>query len=147
MPESSLPRMENWRFYLTALPCAVLGILGFIRLAAALRAWDFLVELGARPGPLYMAIGGALWGLLGWGAVALLASRPRGDWNRPAVFLMVLLLAMTYWVDVLGFNRSAEMRVNWPFSLIVTAVGLTYLFIMLRLPLWWRARKEAWHGE
>src|SRR5512145_311361 len=142
-----MPRMGQWRLYLTAIPCFVLGAMGWLRFAAALREWNLLIELGARPGPLYMAIGGALWGLLGWGAVVLLFVHPRGGWDRPAVFLAVLAAAILYWIDLLLFTRPAEMLVNWPFALVTTAGGLVYLFLMLRVPLWWRRRKEARHGE
>jgi len=147
MNEPGLLRMGQWRLILIAVPCFVLGGVGWLRLAAALREWDFLTELGANPGPLYMVLGGALWGLLGWGAVALLLLRARRNWNRPAIFLAMLLAAILYWVDFLGFTRPAEMRVNWPFALAVTVAGLAYFFFLLRLPLWWRMRKEAAHGE
>ena len=147
MTESNLPRMGNWRYYLISVPCAALGLVGILRLASAVREWGFLVELGVRPGPLWIAIGGALWGLLGFGAVVLAALRPRGDWNRPAVFLAMLLAAILHWVDFLGFTRPREMLVNWPFGLAVTVLGLVYFFFVLRLPLWWRTRKEAGDGK
>ncbi len=147
MAKSNLPRLGNWRYYLISVPCAALGLVGILRLASAVREWGFLVELGVRPGPLWIAIGGALWCLLGFGAVVLAALRPPGDWNRPAVFLAMLLAAILYWADFLGFTRPAEMRVIWPFALAVTVAGLIYFFFMLRLPLWWRTRKEAAHGE
>lgn len=147
MNEPGLPRMGQWRLTLIAAPCFVLGGVGWLRLVTALREWDFLVELGVQPGPQLMAIGGALWGLLGWGALALLLLRTRGDWNRPAIFLAMLLAAILHWVDFLGFTRPREMLVNWPFGLAVTVLGLVYFFFMLRLPLWWRTRKEAADGE
>jgi hypothetical protein len=123
----------------------VVGLFGWLRFASALREWDYLIELAVRPSPLILAIGGAVWGLLGWGIVALIGVNVPGDWNRPVIFALAKIVALIYWVDVLFFTRPAEMLGNWPYALALTCLTLIYLFFLLQLPLWWRTRKEAVH--
>jgi hypothetical protein len=139
----SLPAIGKWRYFWTGLPCFIVGLFGWLRFAGALHDWYYLVELGVHPSPLTLALGGALWGVLGWAALALIGIRLRGDWNRPLVFLLALAAALAYWVDLLAFTRPAEMLGNLPFALVLTVLLLLYLFILLQLPRWWRSRMEV----
>jgi hypothetical protein len=67
------------------------------------------------------------------------------SWSRPAIFFFGLLAAGLYWIDFLFFTRPAELLTNWPFSLALTILGLAAIYFLLRLPLWWRLRKESAH--
>ena len=101
-----------------------LAVMGFSRLQQSLLDWDILQSLGMRPGPLYAAISGGVWGVLGLGAAVLVFIR--AAWAGPVVCGIALVFAASYWIDFLFLTRAAEMMVNWPFALGLTAAGLLY---------------------
>jgi len=114
----------RWRRVLLAAAFLYLAILGFSRLQQSLLDWDILQSLGMRPGPLYAAISGGVWGVLGLAAAVLAFIRTA--WAGPVVFAITLVFATAYWIDFLFLTRAAEMMVNWPFALGLTIVGLLY---------------------
>lgn len=112
------------RRFVLAAGFAYLAVQGWLRLHQAVLSWDLLVELGAWPGPLYQAMTGAAWGLLGAASAILVYVRTR--WARMAAFAGALTFALVYWLDFLLFTRAAEMMRNWPFSLALTLLGLLF---------------------
>jgi hypothetical protein len=95
----------------------LLSLLGWLRLGQAAANWDWLSQLGIRPGAGYLAISGGLWGLLnGLAALALLARRP---WAPLAARLAALAAAGLYWL---------------PFSIALTLLGLGLVFGVLARP-------------
>jgi hypothetical protein len=46
-----------------------LSIYGWLRFQQSLSLWKILIQIGIWPGPLYLAISGAVWGMLGLIAV------------------------------------------------------------------------------
>lgn len=117
-------RLGRWRRLFLVLFFLYLAILGWSRMQQALQDWDLLVKYGATPGPLYPALSGALWGVMGLAAAALLYVRL--NWARRAVFALAAVFAATYWLDFLFLSRGAEEMVNWPFALALTLLGLAY---------------------
>lgn len=114
----------RYRRYLLGLGFLYLSILGWSRLRQGIVAWDLLREVGITPGPLYLVLGGLAWGVLGLaGAVFVLLRRP---WSGRAAFAAALAFALSYWLDFLILTSAAEMMVNWPFALGMTAGGLLY---------------------
>jgi hypothetical protein len=110
----------------------LLSLLGWLRLGQAAANWDWLSQLGIRPGAGYLAISGGLWGLLnGLAALALLARRP---WAPLAARLAALAAAGLYWLERLAFTRSADQWVNLPFSIALTLLGLGLVFGVLARP-------------
>jgi hypothetical protein len=114
----------RWRRFILAAGFLYLALLGWSRLQQSLLDWDLLQQLGARPGPLYLAAAGAMWGVLGL-AAALLTYLPH-RWAARSVLGAALLFAASYWADFLIFTRAAEMMANWPFALGVTLLSLLY---------------------
>lgn len=106
--------------------------LGWLRLQQAFAAWDFLLELGLWPGPLYMAAGGALWGLCGLAGGLALWLRRR--WAPRLALAAALLITASYWIDRLVFARSAAAQVNLPFAAGATLIGLGFVILTLTLP-------------
>ncbi len=123
MNQTTLYR-SRWRRLFLAAGFLYLALLGWSRLQQSLLDWDLLRQLGVHPGPLYLAAGGAAWGVLGLVA-AVCCFVPRG-WAGRAALAAGLLLAASYWADFLIFTRAAEMMANWPFALGVTLAGLLY---------------------
>jgi len=123
-PSSSTPYRGRWRRLILAVLLLYLCALGWGRLQQSLVTWDLLVQFGARPGPLYLALSGAAWGVLGLAGAALLLVRRA--WAPRLLLALALVIALSYWADLLLLTRSAEALVSWPFALLLTLLGLLF---------------------
>lgn len=130
---SSRPTRGRGRRSLLALVFLYLSLLGWLRMELALTDASLLSSLGIHPGPGYLAVGGLLWGVLGLAGAALMVVSP----SRGGVGVRVigLVFTLTYWADRLVFTRSAEMQVNWPFSVGMTLAGWLLLEWVVRTAL------------
>ncbi|HVN54031.1 MAG TPA: hypothetical protein VMT46_06845 [Anaerolineaceae bacterium] len=127
----SVRRRRRRPFGITLLALGFLGvgILGWLRFGQALAQWNLLVELDAWPGPLYLAVGGAVWGSLGiLVALALAAGSRSGPLLAQGAVLFFLL---TYWVDRLISVWIGNPFANWPILLVLSlaAAGLTFWLV------------------
>ncbi len=104
---------------------------GFLRTQAAIYSWKVLSEIGITPGPLYLAVSGAIWGIVL--LVAALGLFFRQRWAPRFTRLSAVVLALAYWIDRLAFTRSADTQVNWPFMAGVTVFILAFTFSVLSL--------------
>lgn len=95
-----------------------------VRWYAALASWGLLTELGARPGPFYIALTGLVWALAGLAVFVGLWSGRR--WARLAGWAYMVLYLVYFWADRWSF-RPAERTQNIIFVLVVqfAALGLT----------------------
>ena len=132
---SYLKTKEKTGYDLTAWPL-MLGLLwaslaGWARLVISLRDWYWYDRFGLQPGPGYLAVSGAVWGLVGLAALLWLGQRARGyTWaGRSAV----VFLALTYWGDRLAFSRPDGAWVNLPFAVVFTLLALAYAFWVLKV--------------
>lgn len=106
---------------------------GLIRLLAALRSWNVLIEFEARLSPLYLSITGGGWVVAG---IVLLWGMFSGKaWTRLAIPTSILLWVVQYWVERLFFESP---RPNAAFALSVT----TLLFIVTLISAFNRKTKE-----
>ncbi len=125
---SSRGRRSFWTWLLAAVFLA-LGALGWLRVQQAVAFWGMLAELKAWPGPLYIAAGGALWGVLGltaaWGVW-----RPE-KWGAAVGRGAAVLLAATWWIDRAWLSPGAGPFDGWPFALGVTVVWIGFVFVAL----------------
>ena len=122
---------RTFELWLLALGLLVVSLTGWLRVQAVLFAWDFLIQSGIYPGPLYQALMGAAWGL--GGLVCAAGLLLRWKWAPGATRLSVLALAAWYWLDYLVFTRAADARDNWPYTLALTLIGLLFTFAVLAL--------------
>jgi hypothetical protein len=105
------------------------SLTGWLRLYLSVQDWQLLTSLGLFPGPLYLAVYGAVVGLCGAaGAVSLWLRRP---WAPRAVRMGALAAAAWYWLDRFLFTQSASSWTNWPFSAGMTVVCLLFVFFVL----------------
>ena len=92
------------------------------RIQAALAWYDTLMEFAPRPGPIYIAVTGAVWLVLG---LILIWSIWRG---QPGAAKLLLGAAsgytVWYWADRLLLQSP---RANWPFAIIVNILLLAYI--------------------
>jgi hypothetical protein len=112
---------NNKPFSVTILTWMVLSLAGWnaVRLGAAIAQWKTLKEIAPQPGPLYIAVSGGVWFIVGmvllWGRVR------RKAWTGKAILLAAAGYGSWYWIDRLWLQAP---RANWPFALGVTAVLL-----------------------
>ncbi len=109
---------------------AYLALSGWVRMAEAIGSWGWLQFAGLRPGPLYLAITGGLWGVTGLVALVWMVLR------RPGYHLVgsgaALLFALTYWADRLFVATPTGAGGNTIFAVLITLLGLAYVALMLR---------------
>jgi len=91
---------------------------GAVRLLATLRWWNVLDDFEARLSPLYLALTGAGWMVVG--ALLLWGLFRGGLWISPAILASILVWIVQYWIERMFFESP---RANLVFALIVT-VGL-----------------------
>ena len=117
----------------TILALLVLSIpvMNLIRFGAALRYWDTLTNLAVSPGPLYIALTGLFWSIVGMGLFwSLWIGHPK---SRTATLVMVPLYLIYFWTDRLFFQTKVP-RENTPFVLVATILVVFYTLFTLSLP-------------
>ncbi len=121
---SALPR---WLLY---LGFALFGLAGLARMVYSITNWYWLNFVGIRLGPLYTAITGGLWGIVGLGALMwIILSRP---WYRLVGSAAALFFALSYWADRLFAMIPPPGGNNTIFAATLTLFGLAYVFLALR---------------
>jgi len=100
-----------------------------LRLASAIQWWGTLLEFAAPPGPLYIAISGAVWLVAGIGLLW-------GIWQAKTLIRVALAgvgagFVLWYWCDRLLLQAS---RANWPFALGTTLLLLVLVMICVAHP-------------
>jgi hypothetical protein len=126
-------RSSGWRpFSLLLLIFGLLGlsIYGWLRLQQSLALWDILVQIGVWPGPLYLAISGAVWGILG--LVAGIGLFLRKNWATRFTQIAILFMAAWYWFDRLVLVRSEAAQTNLVFMGLLTFLAIAFTFAVLR---------------
>jgi hypothetical protein len=108
---------------------AFLSLSGWARLVISMQSWYWLNRAGVDPGPAYLAVSGALWGLAGMAAFWWIWTQRRGYPLAGAA--AALFLALTYWFDRLVFSRPDGADVNFPFALAATLLGMVFTIWVL----------------
>jgi len=124
-PATSRPK-RPFRVSVLAVIFLILSLLGWLRLGQALINRQLLTQLGAWPGPVYIALGGLVWGAAGLPVALGLWSR--ASWSGSAARLAALIFLLTYWIDRLWFSAERAPVYNWPFSLGVSAAWLILVY-------------------
>jgi len=117
----------NWVLY---LGFAFFGLSGWVRMGYAIQNWYWLIFSGIQPGPLYMIVSGALWGLVGFAALAWMIFRRQ--WYRLVGLGAALFFAFTYWIDRLFIATGPGSSSNTPFAALMTILLLVYVALVLR---------------
>jgi hypothetical protein len=127
-PSSRKPPVTVTIFAILVL---IIAVTNLIRLWAAIQYWETLVNIGVSPGPMYIAITGLIWSLVGSYLVWMLwAGRPG---SRIAIIVVSSLYIIYYWLDRLVF-RSHFPQQNSPFITGVSILVVFYMIITLLLP-------------
>jgi hypothetical protein len=109
---------------------AILSAYGWTRLVGSITDWYWLSTVaGIRPGALYLAVTGGLWGVIGLAALVwVFLARPG---YRAAGMAAALLFALTYWIDRLFVAQNGKDSNLW-FAVGFTVICLGYTALVLR---------------
>ena len=129
----------RWRRIISLCLLPVYALIGWLRLAEALRFWDYLLELNIWPRPLYFAVTGTAIGAgftFAW-TFLLLKLKISGLFSRGlgGVFLL------WFWTDRIWFSMREAFFNQLLIAFLITAVTLIWMFLLTQktdLP-----RKEA----
>lgn len=111
---------------------------GWLRMGLSLRDQAFIREVNALPGVVYLAITGAVWGILGMVSAAGLISRRR--WGLRSALSGVILFPLTGWANVLWTsNIQSASLINLPFLIALTIFWLAAGSLILI-----RADRKGW---
>jgi len=120
MTRKLLPRPTG--VTLAALLVFWLAFWNGVRLAETIVFWDILGAYQSGAGPLYVAVSGGFWLLVG---LPLLWGLWRGKaWGRIAVLSAAGLYTSWYWFDRLALQPVPH--TNWPFALFVNILFLIF---------------------
>jgi hypothetical protein len=95
-----------------------------LRFGEALYFWKSLLEYGARP--MYIAITGAAWFLIGSFLLWRIWSKKSGAWLVTVIY--VAAYAAWYWIDRLFVQKP---HTNAPFALISTIILILISLLIL----------------
>ena len=115
-------RRRPWIIILLVITFLLFATQGFQRIYGALADWELLQSVGLRPGPAYLALTGAVYGLSGL-AVALalwFGWRKAGRLGRG----MVIFYFAWFWIDKMLISQNPASKINWPFAAIVSLLTL-----------------------
>ena len=130
-PRHPFSRMlRRFHFWMTWLSFALLSAAGWMRMVDSITDRYWLNLAGVAPGPGYLAITGALWGLAGLAAAVWLLVRPTS--GRAAASIIALGVALSYWIDRLFIDQAPLAGSNAPFALLLTLLWLAAVAIALR---------------
>jgi hypothetical protein len=102
------------------------AIYGWLRFQQSLMLWDALILIEIWPGPMYLAISGAVWGLVT--LVTGLGMLLRQYWAWQAARYVVVTLAAWFWFDRLVLAQSEAARTNQPFMALLTVLVAVFTF-------------------
>jgi hypothetical protein len=120
---------RSFGLWLLILSLLLVSFYGWMRLQYSVVQWDILIWADVYPGPLYMAISGGVWGILG--TVSGLGLFFRQRWAVNLTRASVLVMAGWYWIDRLFLVQSPAARANLTFAIFVTIASLVYTFGVL----------------
>jgi hypothetical protein len=121
-PEPAIPSRRPWWLKLLAFGLLALSLSGWLRLQQSVTRWDTLNQAGVQPGPLYLAVSGALIGMIALAGCIAIWLRIR--WAPGLTLIGLGGWIIWLWVDRLWIAQSPDTLSNWPFLLGVCALIL-----------------------
>jgi hypothetical protein len=114
-----------------AILVLIIAVTNLIRLWAAIQYWETLVNIGVSPGPMFIALTGLTWSLVGFYLVWMVWTGHPG--SRIAIIVVSSLYLVYYWLDRLVFQSHFPQQ-NTPFITGVSILVVFYMIITLLLP-------------
>jgi len=123
-PVRSMPFWVLWLAYVGVT------IASWERMVKGIVDHYWLDLAGLFPGPVYIAITGGIWGVIGLVVVVWMATGRPG--YRQVGFAAALFFAIFYWADRLLFSQPAGDRANIGFAILFTLFWLLFALSVLR---------------
>jgi hypothetical protein len=101
-----------------------ISLVGWLRLLVAIGGWNYLGEIAPAVLPVYLAISGMIWALIGMVSAVGIWFRKR--WALILLGCAVVSFTVWYWLDRLLLNANPDANANMLFSLVFTAGILAY---------------------
>jgi hypothetical protein len=138
MIESGDSRLEKRRqpkrpflLKLLILGFLILSWLGWSRLYETVRVWEIFEAYSTEDLLIYIAISGAVVGLIGLCAASGLLFRAK--WAPNIARASAILCSAWYWLDRILLTESSTANTNLPFAIVLNLIGLIFTFIVLSL--------------
>ena len=130
MHTSATKRYRKWfiRQIIAALIMIAISLLGWLRLIESIRLWDFLIELGLNPHPLYLAITGGLMGIFFTiAAINLLICH-----KRVVFFTRLCSILLAAWLifDHLLLSHVLQTASDWIWQILLSSLFITLVFVL-----------------
>lgn len=101
-----------------------ISLLGWLRLFIAIGDWNYLGEVAPAVLPVYLAISGMIWAVIGMVSAVGIWFRKR--WSLILLACAVASFTIWYWMDKLLLSANPEAVSNWAFSLVLTICILAF---------------------
>lgn len=108
----------------------IFSLSGWVRMADVIYNWYWYTRFGVDPSPLYLAVSGGVWGVIG--VFPLIWMALRRPWYRLVSLISALLYAILFWLDRLLIVPVRGAPDNDLFALPVTILLLIFVFIVIR---------------
>lgn len=107
------------------------SIFHLVRLIGAFNYWSLMLRLGPAVLPLYQALSGLIWFLVGTSAMVGLWFRQ--VWAFWLTIFAAALFTVWYWLDRVFLVGSADANTNWIFAAVLNSIILVVLFSLIAL--------------
>ena len=129
-----------WPLIILMVLLLVFTVSQFVRFAEALALWSFLGSLPLSVPPLYLALTGLVWGVLGEVAIYLTwMGRPKA---RQIVRYLTLAYVIYYWLEQFLLMDDPLRKVSWKFS-----AGVSIFFVLFVLSILQQDSVRLFLGE
>jgi hypothetical protein len=123
-----ISRIPKWRRTLLLILLAAISVFGWLRVSESIKAYDYLLQLGLNPHPLYFIISGGLIGFLF--LIALAALIAKLTWSSRFIHLCALFLGLLYVIEDAFFSIN---KVGL-FSVIIKLILVSVLLLLPEKP-------------
>lgn len=118
-------------FKLLSLILLFMAAYGWLRFGQSIYQWQYLLEFGVQPAPLYILLSGLIIGI--GLTIALVAYWFHFAWAQRYVQISAGAAALYWWLDYLLLTSNQTAFSNWVFRLAASIVVLGFIYGYLHL--------------
>lgn len=116
-------------YWLSTFLLAFYALVGWLRLQQALFFWNYLLELGLRPHPVYLAVSG---GLIGVGySLALIFYVFRTKFTSQFIRVLGISLIIWIWIDRIWIGIQETFINLLPVTILITACTISIDILLI----------------
>jgi hypothetical protein len=117
-------RIQKWQRTLLLILLAAISIFGWLRAAESIKAYNYLIQLGLNPHPLYFVISGSLIGF--FFLIAFAARITKLAWSRWFIHFCAIFLGLLFIIEevFISINKAGI------FSIVIKGSLVAVLFLL-----------------